>query len=294
MARDDDASRRLFASHPRVWRSLACVYPVISRRSGGLSIGVNLNTDKVCNFDCVYCCVDRTADGPLGPPPTVHQLRDELSHMLDLVVSGEIWRDDALRDTPADLRRLTDIAFSGDGEPTACRVFDQAVEAAAALKRERGLDDVKLVLITNATLLHKPIVQRGLAVLDAHQGEVWAKLDAGTQAYYEHIDRSNIPLDRVLKNIADCGRARPIVIQSLFMKTHGKAVTDVEFDAYLDRLEWLVEGGCRIRAVQLVTVARPPAEVFVDPLSHVQMDALAAWTRTRLPGVEVTVAYGVK
>ena len=35
-------------------------YVVISPRAGGLSIGVNLNPDRYCNFDCVYCEVNRT------------------------------------------------------------------------------------------------------------------------------------------------------------------------------------------------------------------------------------------
>ncbi len=54
----------LFTQHSRSWQSNRYVYPVISRRSKGLSIGVNLNPDKVCNFDCVYCCVDRTHPTP--------------------------------------------------------------------------------------------------------------------------------------------------------------------------------------------------------------------------------------
>src|ERR1041384_5902109 len=49
----------LFTQHSRSWRENRYVYPVVSRRSKGLSIGVNLNPDKVCNFDCIYCCVDR-------------------------------------------------------------------------------------------------------------------------------------------------------------------------------------------------------------------------------------------
>ena len=48
-----------FAAHPRTYHENKFVYPVLSRRSGGISIGVNLNPDKICNFDCIYCQVDR-------------------------------------------------------------------------------------------------------------------------------------------------------------------------------------------------------------------------------------------
>src|SRR5574342_674071 len=49
--------------HPRTLDENRYVYAVLSRRSGGVSIGVNLNPDKVCNFDCIYCQVDRRLPG---------------------------------------------------------------------------------------------------------------------------------------------------------------------------------------------------------------------------------------
>src|SRR6478736_6133962 len=39
------------------------VYAVISQRAHGLSIGINLNPDKCCNFDCAYCEVNRDLPG---------------------------------------------------------------------------------------------------------------------------------------------------------------------------------------------------------------------------------------
>ena len=55
----------LFQTHSRSFEDNRFVYAVVSRRSGGVSIGVNLNPEKYCNFDCVYCQVDRTVRG--GP-----------------------------------------------------------------------------------------------------------------------------------------------------------------------------------------------------------------------------------
>ena len=49
----------LHSDHARLFEHNRFVYPVLSRRSGGISIGVNLNPDKICNFDCIYCQVDR-------------------------------------------------------------------------------------------------------------------------------------------------------------------------------------------------------------------------------------------
>src|SRR5436305_14062306 len=101
----------LFTQHSRSWQRNRYVYPVISRRSKGLSIGVNLNPDKICNFDCIYCCVDRTV------PATIREvdldvLRDELQHMLEVFRHGELFNQPPFDSTPANLRRLNDIAYS--------------------------------------------------------------------------------------------------------------------------------------------------------------------------------------
>ena len=282
-----------FAQHPRRWQDFQYVYPVVSRRSKGLSIGINLNIDKACNFDCVYCCVDRTV-----PPPRrdvdLAQIEHELTRMLDLATSAQIWNDPAFNAVDPALRRINDIAFSGDGEPTAYPKFDLACQLAARAKQNFNLDDTKIVLITNATLLDRPHVQRGLATLDAHNGEVWAKLDAGTDRYYQQIDRTNIPLDKVLHNIAACGRERPIVIQALFMAVHNQPLPDAEFDAFLDRLAELQADGCRIKLVQLYTTARRTAESYVTPLTPDHLDRLAARLRARHPKLPHEVYYGVQ
>src|SRR5215468_4848133 len=93
------------------------VYAVVSRRARGLSIGVNLNPDKVCNFDCPYCQVDRTTPG--GPSTVdVGALADELASVLELAQSGAIWKKPPFDTVAREKRRLADVAFAGDGEPT--------------------------------------------------------------------------------------------------------------------------------------------------------------------------------
>jgi wyosine [tRNA(Phe)-imidazoG37] synthetase (radical SAM superfamily) len=251
------------------------VYPVLSRRSRGISIGVNLNPDKVCNFDCIYCQVNRRSEAETRFVET-ERLLHELADMLDFVTSGEIWNDPQFHGVPAELRRLNDIAFSGDGEPTTFRNFDAIVEQVARLKRERGLDHVKLVLITNASMFHRPAVERGLALLDQNNGEIWAKLEAGTDEYYQLVERTKIPFRQVLDNITAAARVRPLVIQSLFMRIHGDPPPDAEIGAFIDRLNEIQAAGGRLLLVQIYTVARQPAESFVAPLSRAEVDALAA------------------
>jgi wyosine [tRNA(Phe)-imidazoG37] synthetase (radical SAM superfamily) len=282
----------LFQSHPRSFEDNRFVYAVVSRRSGGVSIGVNLNPEKYCNFDCVYCQVDRTVHGgPVLRKVDLPQLAAELDDMVDLVVSGRLFDAARFAATPAEYRRLNDIALSGDGEPTASPVFDDVVELCAEVRRRRRLDQVKLVLITNATLLERERVRRGLAVLDANNGEIWGKLDAGTEDYYQTIDRTKVKLATVLENLLVTARQRPIVIQSLFMRLNDVPPSVEEQSAYCDRLNELVAGGGQINLVQIHTISRRPAEGFASPLDDSEVDAFAELVRERT-GLPVAGYYG--
>jgi wyosine [tRNA(Phe)-imidazoG37] synthetase (radical SAM superfamily) len=273
-------THQLHTLHERTFDANRFVYPVLSRRSEGLSIGVNLNPDKVCNFDCIYCQVDRTSQSETRFVET-DALLAELDDMLLLAASGEIFQTPKFRTTPSSLRRLNDIAFSGDGEPTTYRNFDELIGACAELKRRHGLDDVKMVLITNASMFHRPHVQRGLAILDENNGEIWAKLEAGTEAYFQLVDRTPIPFRQILDNITAAARVRPLVIQALFMRVHREPPTWAELEAFCDRLHEITSAGGQIKLVQVYTVARRPAESFVAPLSNAEVDAITNLVRTR-------------
>src|SRR5215213_328937 len=116
----------LHTVHARLFDHNRFVYPVLSRRSQGISIGVNLNPDKVCNFDCIYCQVDRTTTSETKFVE-IAQLLEELEATLQLAASGELFDLPKFQNTPENLRRLNDIAFSGDGEPTTYRNFDEII-----------------------------------------------------------------------------------------------------------------------------------------------------------------------
>jgi wyosine [tRNA(Phe)-imidazoG37] synthetase (radical SAM superfamily) len=274
------ATHPLHTQHQRSFESNRFVYPVLSRRSNGISVGVNLNPDKVCNFDCIYCQVDRTR---VSETRFVEfdQLLEELRSVLEIVASGAIYAHDKFRDVPLDLRRLNDIAFSGDGEPTTYKNFDELMEACADVKAALGLDDVKLVLITNASMFHRPHVQRGLEVLDANNGEIWAKLEAGTEEYYKLIERTVIPFRQILENITAAAKLRPLVIQALFMRVEGEPPSQSELEAFCERLDEITRAGGKLKLVQVYTVARKPAESYVGALADEEVDAIVDLVRRR-------------
>src|SRR5215472_10106119 len=140
----------------RLWRQNRYIYPVLARRTGGVSIGVNLNVDKICNFGCIYCEVNRRAS-PLIKDVDLEALTTEMRATLALAQSGELLRDARFAGQAAPdgaPLRVTDIAFSGDGEPTSFRNFKEVVERTIALRNDAGLSNVKIVVITNASLFH--------------------------------------------------------------------------------------------------------------------------------------------
>ncbi|HMQ16699.1 MAG TPA: radical SAM protein [Phycisphaerae bacterium] len=263
--------------HQSWWREFGYVYPFIGRRSGGLSIGVNLCPDGRCNFNCVYCQIDRTR------APQVHvldleRLGAELRTLLTL--RERIFDEPEFRGVDPTLRRLRDIAFSGDGEPTASPRFRAAVELVVGLRGDLELNEAKLVVITNASRLRHAEVEAALELLDSNNGEIWAKLDAGTQAYFEKVNRSAFQLDEIVGNIAHAARVRPMVIQSMFMAMHDQGPTPVEIDAYIQRLRDLLERGARLKLVQVYTVARRPAEEWISPLDARVLEAIAERVRS--------------
>ena len=260
-------NQRLFQQHSRNFEQNRFVYPVISRRSGGVSIGVNLNPDKVCNFDCIYCQVDRTRQSETRFVET-DALLTELRGVLELVVSGDLFDLQRFSETPPSMRRLNDIAFSGDGEPTTFRNFDEIIQACAEVRQDVGATESKMVLITNASMFHRPHVQNGLEILDRNCGEIWAKLDAGTEEYFQIIDRTKFTLKHVMDNLVLAAKLRPIVIQSLWMRVEDEPPTIDELEAYSERLNEIVSAGGEIKLVQIYTVARQPAESYVSPLTN--------------------------
>jgi wyosine [tRNA(Phe)-imidazoG37] synthetase (radical SAM superfamily) len=266
-------------SHPRVWENFKYVYPVLSRRSHGISIGINVNPDKVCNFDCIYCQVDRTTTAAV----TKFDLavaEEELRGILPVDFSQHAPFDSV----PKDKLRINDVALSGDAEPTTLKNFSATIEMIARVKPA----GVKIVLITDAGGLDRPDVKRGLEIMDANDGEVWAKLDAGTEPYFKLINRTKIPFAKILRNIKMTAKMRPVVIQSLFLKINNDGPSADEITAYCQRLRDIGN----IKLVQVYTLARPPMAGVesLTALTDAEVDAIAE--RVRQSGLPAESFYG--
>jgi wyosine [tRNA(Phe)-imidazoG37] synthetase (radical SAM superfamily) len=298
----DQDNSHIFREHKRRFDQNRYVYPVVSRRSRGVSIGVNLSPGKICNYRCVYCQVDRdestrnTPDDAKSSPGgklrvDIDLLRSELEETVALTTDGRLFEQLPFSRTPDALRRFNDIAFSGDGEPTLCPQFGEAVEIASEIRKRLAPDSVKLVLITNATRLDRPQVSAALDVMDCNNGEIWAKLDAGTQEYHQRVLRSNVTLDRVVSNISEAAKCRPIVIQTLFLKMQDESPSKSEIQAYIRRLQEIQNDGGLIKLVQVHTIARAPSEVWATSLPNEELDAIVDRIREET-GLTVEGYYG--
>jgi wyosine [tRNA(Phe)-imidazoG37] synthetase (radical SAM superfamily) len=250
------------------------VYTVVSPRARGLSIGVDMNPDRRCNFACEYCEVDRRRP-VLEKSLDVDVMAGELRRMLSLACSGELRNYHHYRNTPAELLELRQVALSGDGEPTLCPNFLDVVRAVVHVRALARFPFFKIVLVTNAAGLDLREVQDGLKLF-TQQDEIWAKLEAGTQQYMDGMNHPDCPLEKILENILFVARQRPVVIQSLFPLLNHEEPPAEEITQYAQRLRDLKEAGAQIKLVQIYSAARPAAH---PQCGHLPLKSLARIAR---------------
>ena len=242
---------------PREFLGNRFVYALISQRARGLSIGINLNPDHFCNFDCAYCEVNRDKT-PLDRAVDLDVMAAELEGLLARAFQGRLRELPYFRLVPEELLKLKAVTLSGDGEPTLCANFAEVVREVVHIRSLRRFPFFKIVLITNTSGLGRPDVDAGLIHLTSDD-EIWVKLDAGTQEYMDRVNRSkDITLQQVLEKILLLGRERAVVIQSLFPLMHGLEPPAEEIEAYVQRLKALESDGAKISLVQIYSAHRAP------------------------------------
>ncbi len=269
--------------HRRDSVGMTYVYPVISRRAGGVSIGINLNPNNACNWQCVYCQVPNLTRG--GPPPIdMAKLERELTLFLDDAVHGNFMQT---RVDP-DMRRLVDVAFSGNGEPTSAAEFPDAVSLAITVLERFGLRGKTLLrLITNGSLLDRPKVQSGIAQLGDAPGEVWFKIDAVNSRDLAQINGTRTSPDRLARRLQRCFEIAPTWVQTCVFLRDGKLAIA---DSWEDYLGLLASAAPSLRGVHLYSLARQSMQDEASRLGQLdfaQMEKLA--TQIRKLGLTVTV-----
>ena len=247
-------SQLIITDHSRDSAAMTYIYPVISRRSGGLSIGVNLNPNNACNWRCIYCQVPDLIRGA-APVLDLARLETELRRQLEDALHGDFYERYQL---PAAQRVIRDIAIAGNGEPTGSPAFAAAIGVIGQLVADYGLfGQIKLVLISNGSLMHKPEVQRGLTHWAELGGEIWFKVDSATEEGIYRINSINLTPEQVLRNLKAAAGLCPTWIQTCLFAFDGQPPSAIEQRAYLDFLGGLPEHGIQIEGVLLYGLARP-------------------------------------
>jgi len=168
------------------------------------------------------------------------------------------------------------VAFSGDGEPTHCPCFVDAVEAVVHLRASSRLPFFKLVLLTNASGLNRSEVKKGLDLFTPRD-EIWAKLDAGTQEYMRKVNRTIARLTRFCRTFsqpAGRGADHP----KPFSINRWAEPPSEEIEQYVRRLSELNQQGAQIARVQIYSATRPTCH---SECGHFRCGAVAHCQRVR-------------
>lgn len=261
--------------HSRDNVGLTYIYPVVSRRAGGVSVGINLNPNNACNWRCIYCQVPELKRGA-APVIDLIRLEKELYTFLREILYGSFMQEQV---TPS-ARRIRDISLSGNGEPTSAKEFEQVIDLIGKVKYEfDSLKELKLVLITNGSLIDRSNVQAGLRRLAKLNGEVWFKLDSVTREGRQHINNTRMSSRRLRNNLQLAASLCPTWLQTCVFKTDGKPPTKIETSAYLEFIEKLLREGVPLKGVLLYGLARSSMQPEAPRLTKVTQGWMESFGR---------------
>ncbi|OGS68807.1 MAG: radical SAM protein [Gallionellales bacterium RIFOXYD12_FULL_53_10] len=275
-------------NHDRNSAALHYVYPVISRRAGGVSVGINLNPNNACNWRCVYCQVPDLTRGT-APPVDLNLLGCELHAFLTELLHGDFMQ----KRVPVEARRLNDIALSGNGEPTSAQEFTEVISLISRVRRELAVPAaVKTVLITNGSLLHRAEVQQGLREMAGMNGEVWFKFDRGNAEGMLRVNDTHARLNQVRSNLIAAMSCCPTWLQTCWFAMDGAPPSSQDEADYLAFVSDIVRAGYPLQGVLLYGLARPSMQAESERLSALPAEAMQAFA-VRITQLDLPVKISV-
>lgn len=233
--------------------------PVRSRRLG-TSLGVNLTPlrSKLCSFDCPYCQCGFTtakADGARWPSP------DEVAHSLSRALARAA--------APPDW-----ITFSGNGEPTLHPRFAVVVDRVLGV-RAAVASQTRVGILSNGLAADRPAVRAALRRLDGRM----MKLDPGPM---EQVNGARYDADRLVTSYRTL---KPYTLQAMVVK--GREWDGASPESVAAWLPLVVRAAPD--AVQLYSLARPPADPTLQNVPRERLEEMAVAIRSALPRCSVAV-----
>jgi len=263
-----------WADHNRKFENFRFVYPVISRRAKGLSIGINCTPNGMCSYGCVYCQVNKKDTS--AKIPFVYEIVSELKEILSIYNKTKLSKH--FPRVEEKNRILKDVALSGDGEPTLYPYFAELCE------QLKGISEIpKLVLITNAMQMEK--------ILD-FDGEIWGKLDAGTDKWLNFINRpkKKINMELIENNLKFAVSKFPLRIQTMLCEANGKTPNEKDIESYAGIVQRIHQVSPKnLLSVQLYSVVRQTAENSVKPLSREFLEGVKNILQEKISNLSIEV-----
>ena len=157
------------------------IYGPIKSRRLGLSLGLSLSLDKICDLDCIYC-----QWGSVGK--TVFE-RKEYAKADEIILELKSW----MQNNPQAAQELKFITLSGLGEPTLNTCIGKLID------QVKNITGSKIAVITNSTLFGDPAVRQGLLKADL----IVPSLDAVDPEIFKKIGRphTGIKLNEIIEGL---------------------------------------------------------------------------------------------
>ena len=204
------------------------IFGPISSRRFGMSLGIDLSPDeKSCNFDCIYCELEKAQKSDtIKNPPKVEDIIN------DVKKGFEKFQFDVL-------------TITANGEPTLYPYLNELVDK---LKRFNK----KLLILSNSSTINNPQIQQILKKLDI----VKLSLDTTNPKTFKKIDRplDTIKIDDIIKGIKEFSKIYKgeLIIEILVVQGINDKIEEfVELNKVLSQIN--------PTRVDISTIDRPPA-----------------------------------
>ena len=247
------------------------IYPVVSRRAGGLSLGINLNTNNACNWQCIYCEVPNLVRGK-PEPIDLQQLERELDYWLDQIVNKSF-----LSQYTKSKTEFKDIAFSGNGEPTASKQFKDVIGILIKKINEYKLDKKIIIrLITNGSYMTNPAIQKSFSLISNFNREIWFKIDGVKKNDLQTVNQVNLSLATIRKNLEAAIKNGPTIIQTCLFKLNNTLPSLELLEAYIDFLKLYRQEVKGIHLYSLARLSEQPSQNKLTRLTKSELEVIAS------------------
>ena len=244
--------------------------PVKSRRLG-VSLGIKLlpNSEKFCNFNCIYCECGWTHQGK------IHEKFPSLIEVKNLLEARLI-----------ELKKLQQpldvITFAGNGEPTMHPEFPEIIDATIDL-RNNYFPKVKIAVLSNTSLVQKKEIFESLHKVDLNILKIDSAFEDTCKLLNKPLGHFN--LNEIINNLKSFNGK--LIVQTMFIKGIFEGIkfdntSEDEITAWLEVIK-------KINPIQVMiyTIARSTPATGIEKIPLKKLKEIAE--KLKLLGIKAGV-----